>query len=176
MKNIEAEVRSFLTKNQYDRLLKFFKKNAKFVMKDNQVTYYFTGDHDLRIQKNDYFSKIWMKGGKIHDSFREELEIKFDKNNFELLEKLFLKLGYDIKVKWFRKRYQFRWSGIDVMLDYTRGYGYIIELEKMCSPKEQVRTYGMLKERFKELGIKLSPKEDFDKKFKYYTKNWKKLV
>ncbi|MDD2388098.1 MAG: hypothetical protein PHP52_15095 [Bacteroidales bacterium] len=40
-----------------------------------------------------------MKKGKIHDDSREEIEIKFDKNDFEKLETLFLSLGYNIEIK-----------------------------------------------------------------------------
>jgi uncharacterized protein YjbK len=46
---IEVEIRSFITEEQYDNLLNFFKKNAKFVKEDEQETYYFESEQDLRI-------------------------------------------------------------------------------------------------------------------------------
>ena len=82
---IEVEVRSFITKEKYDELLEFFKRNAEFINEDYQETYYFDSDADLRIQRNKFFSKIWLKKGRIHDDFREEVEIKFKKNDFEKL-------------------------------------------------------------------------------------------
>jgi len=82
---IEVEVRSFITKEKYDDLLKFFKMYAEFVKEDYQETYYFDSDADLRIQKNNFFSKIWLKKGKIHDDFREEVEIKFKREDFKNL-------------------------------------------------------------------------------------------
>ena len=54
--DIEVEVRSFISEDQYNNLLTFMEKNAKLIKKDNQITYYFSGDNDLRIQKNDFFS------------------------------------------------------------------------------------------------------------------------
>jgi len=56
--NIEVEIRSFLTKERYEELIEFFKENAKFVGEDEQETIYFDSDNDVRIQKNNYFSKI----------------------------------------------------------------------------------------------------------------------
>jgi len=100
--NTEVEIRSFISRNQYNELLKFFKKEGKFVNEDYQETYYFDSKEDLRIQRNKFFSKIWLKKGKIHDDHREEIEIKFDREQFKDLERLFLSLGFGVEIKWFR--------------------------------------------------------------------------
>ncbi len=81
---IEVEVRSFISEGKYEELINFFSKNGKHISTDNQTTYYFDTKTDLRIQKNDFFSKIWLKKGKIHDDAREEIEIKFRKEDFNL--------------------------------------------------------------------------------------------
>lgn len=139
MKNIEAEVRSFISKGQYENLLDFFKKNSDVVKEnDNQETFYFDCDHDLRIQRNNFFSKI--------------------------------------KVKWFRKRSEFKWDNITVCLDFTKGHGYIIELEKMCSENSKKKEFDFLKQKLKSLGIDITPKDEFDKKSQFYMKNWRSLV
>ncbi len=173
---IEVEVRSFITKEKYDKLLKFFKRNAEFVNEDYQETYYFDSDADLRIQRNNFFSKIWLKKGKIHDDFREEIEIKFKRNDFENLEKLFFNLGFNVEIKWFRKRYHFKWERIDVMLDYTNGYGYIIELEKMSQGGDKEEILNMLNKKLISINVNPTSKEEFDKKYEHYKKNWRKLV
>lgn len=176
MKNIETEIRSFISEAQYDSLQKFFHQNAEFLREDNQETFYFDGPLDLRIQRNDFFSKVWMKKGQIHDDSREEVEIKFDKEDFEKLEKLFLSLGYNAEIKWFRKRLEFSWNDIGVCLDYTKGYGYIIELEKMTSAENKEKEYERLKQKMKELNIDITSKDEFDQKFKYYKENWRTLI
>lgn len=62
MKNIEVEVRSFISKEQYEKLLDFFKKNSDVLKEnDDQETFYFDSGQDLRIQRNNFFSKIWLK-------------------------------------------------------------------------------------------------------------------
>ena len=87
--NIEVEIRSFLTKERYEELIEFFKENAKFVGEDEQETIYFDSDNDVRIQKNNYFSKIQMKKGQIHDETREEIEVKCDREDFDKLLQIF---------------------------------------------------------------------------------------
>ncbi len=173
---IEVEIRSFITKEKYEELIERLKKEGEFLGEDFQETYYFDAKEDLRIQRNSFFSKIWMKKGKIHDSQREEIEAKFDRNDFEKLERIFLAIGFSVSVKWFRKRHSFRWQGIDVAVDFTKGYGYIIELEKMAGEENKEKTLEMLKQKMKVLGIQLTPKEEFDKKFQYYKENWRKLA
>ena len=174
--SIEVEIRSFISKEKFDALLDFFKKNASLVKEDYQETFYFDCDQDLRIQRNNFFSKICLKKGNIHDDYREEIEIKFDRDEFEKLEKLFLSLGYNVEIKWFRKRFEFKWDDIKVCLDYTKGYGYIIELEKICSENKKESELEKLKQKLKSLGVEITPKEEFNKKFLYYKKNWRSLV
>lgn len=170
----EVEIRSLITKERYDQLLDFFGRNGELVKVDDQVTCYFDGDADFRIQQNNFFSKVTSKKGKVHDEHREEIEIKFKKEDFEKLERLFRALGYDIEIKWFRKRHKFSWQGITVCVDDTKGYGYIIELEKMSDDEE--KELKNLKEKLKSLKIELTPRQEFEKKFEYYKKNWERLV
>ena len=174
--NIEVEIRSFISPEKYQELLVFFHKEGKFLDEDYQETYYFDTEQDLRIQRNNTYSKIWLKKGKLHDEHREEIEIKFDKVNFEMLEKLFLTLGYNTHIKWFRKRNTFAWQGISVMLDYTKGYGYIIELEKMSNEGEKEKVLQLLKEKLQHSNISLTSKEEFNAKYAYYKENWQRLV
>ncbi len=173
---LEVEVRAFITKDQFNELMDFFKKNATLEKEDYQETYYFDCEQDLRIQKNKAGAKVWLKGGKIHDDSREEVEVRFSGDDFEKLEKLFKKMGHGIQVKWFRDRHQFKWDGIKVCLDYTKGYGYIIELEKIASEDEKDGILKMLKEKLRELNIEETSKEEFNKKFKEYLENWETLT
>lgn len=173
---IEVEIRSFITREKYLELIERLKKEGEFLGEDFQETYYFDAKEDLRIQRNNFFSKIWMKKGKIHNEQREEIEVKFARDDFEKLERIFLAVGFSVSVKWFRTRHSFKWQGIDVAVDFTKGYGYIIELEKIVSENEKEETLALLKEKIAALGVPLTQKEEFDRKFQYYKKNWRTLV
>lgn len=174
--NIEAEVRSFISQDQYFSLLDFFTKHANLIKEDYQETIYFDAPQDLRIQKNNFGAKLILKKGKLHDDSREELEVEIPASDFEKLESIFVALGYNVQIKWFRTRYQFEWDGITVCLDDTKGYGYIIELEKMCTKETQEEEHTKLLEKLSRLNITLTPKEDFVKKFDFYKQNWKQLT
>jgi len=176
MNNFEVEIRSFISKEKYEELMLFFRTEGKFLNKDNQVTYYFDSPQDLRIQKNDFTSKIWLKKGKIHDDQREEIEIHFPKEDFEKIEALFLQLGYNIDIKWFRNRHVFEWNEIKVMLDNTKGYGYIIELEKMSESLNKDESLRELIKYMEKLEIPITPKVEFNKQYNHYKDNWRDLV
>jgi len=176
MNNIEVEIRSFISKEKYGELLDFFNQNAKLVKEDFQETHYFNCEQDLRIQKNNSGSKIWLKKGKIHDDAREEIEIITNDSDFENLGKLFNNLGYGIEIKWLRNRTQFDWDGIKVCLDYTKGYGYIIELEKMANQENKGRVLEELNKKLNQLEIPLTPKQEFEEKYNHYKENWEQLI
>jgi predicted adenylyl cyclase CyaB len=176
MPNIEVEIRAFLSEDQYTKLLEFFSQNSILIKEDNQESFYFNCPEDLRIQRNNSHSKIWLKKGNLHDDAREEIEIKFDKNQFEDLHKLFLSLGYEVEIKWYRKRFQFNWEGIKVCLDHTLGYGYIIELELMSDNEHKDEALSVLKEKLRTLDVDITSKETFATKYEQYKKNWQDLV
>ena len=173
---LEVEIRSFVSETKYKKLLEFFKANGKLIREDEQETHYFDGPADVRIQKNRGFSKIWMKGGKMHEDAREEVEIRVDREDFSKLQEIFRALGHKVKIKWFRTRNMFLWEGITVCLDFTKGYGHILELEKLCSADEKEACLKLLNQKMKELSIKPTPKDIFHKKFKHYEENWQTLT
>lgn len=172
----EIEIRSFISKDKYFELIEYFNKNAKFLSETNQETHYFNSNKDLRIQKNDLYSKIWLKCGKMHDERRKEIEIRFNKEDFAKAEDLFNELGYDVKIKWFRKRREYEWNEFSVCIDYTKGYGYIIEIEKLCEEKDKDYYEKLIKSKFNEINIDITSKEEFSEKFKDYENNWKSLI
>jgi predicted adenylyl cyclase CyaB len=173
---IEVELRSFLTPERFQVLLNYFQKNSEIKGRDEQITYYFDSEQDLRIQKNLNYSKVWLKKGKLHDTAREEIEIKLPREDFEKLEQLFSSLGYNVNIKWLRERHTFEWNNVTVMMDYTKGYGHIIEMEKLCKENEKEEALKLLEQKFTELKIPITPKEEFDTAYQNYKKNWKTLI
>jgi len=100
MAMIECELRSFLTKERFDVLRERLSLEGEHVGTDDQVTYYYDGPKDLRIQKNGSYAKVWLKKGKMHDEAREEVEIRTAKENFDALDELFRTLGYGVSIEW----------------------------------------------------------------------------
>lgn len=176
MKRFEVEVRIFISNFQYRNFEKKLKKLAKFKKEIEEETVY-CGDEHLRIRRDDKSAYLILKGGKIHQNFRKEIEIKFKKEDFEKMKELLERIGFPIKAVWLRKRMIFDWKGIKAFLDDTKGYGKILELEKIGNEKNKEKIFLELKSKLLTLGIKkITPKKVFDKKFKNYLKNWKKLI
>ncbi len=173
----EVETRSFISDKEYEELLYKMNEKAEKIKEDKQVTYYFTGEKDLRIQKNKKFSKLWLKEGKIHEDNREEIEVEFNKEDFKELEKLLKSLGYEVEIKWYRKRHKFNWKGLTVCIDQTPGYGKIIEIEKMCEEEEDhEKIQKNLESALEELEIEKTSNKKFEEKYSQYKKNWEKIL
>ncbi len=176
MKQVEVELRSLISKEKYNELLKFFQNLNLQYKEELHETYYFDTKDHLRIYRTNKEAILLFKKGKIHDEIKEEIEIKFNRDEFENLEKLFLHLGLKIQAKWFRKRIEFKWDNINVCLDDTKGYGYIIELEILSNEKDKNKDLEILNNKLKELNINITPREEFDKKYEDYLKNWQILI
>ncbi len=174
--SIEVEVRSFISKEKYHELLTFFTANAKRVNEDEQETHYFDGKADVRIQKNKQYAKLWMKEGKMHDDARKEVEIKVPKEDFDKFVAVFAALGFKTTVKWFRTRHTFEWGEVSVMVDYNKGYGYILEMEKMATESEKEGALALLKSKMAQVGVAITPKDEFAKAYDHYMKNWEQLT
>lgn len=175
-KNIEVEIRTFISQKKYYELVKFFKKEGKFLAQEKQLTYYFDCPQDLRIQQSSSYAKVWLKSGQIHDDQRQEIEVKADRNKFNDLKKLFLTLGYKVEIAWDRTRNNFRWQGCDIAVDFTKGYGYILEIEKLATPKDKDKALNKINKLMQKLSLEITPKEEFKTKFEWYKKNWHKFV
>ena len=89
---------------------------------------------------------------------------------------MFNELGHKIEIKWLRQRNQFKWDEIKVCLDYTKGYGYIIELEKLTSEENKEKTIKELKEKMNELNIPMTSRQEFEDKYNYYKENWRDII
>lgn len=164
---IEVELRSFITKKKYEELGNYFRDNADFLDEDEQETVYLSAPLDLRIQKNKKGVKIWAKEGEMHDSAREEIELFCRSIDYDSALSLFKKLGYEPYISWWRKRRSHSWRGVTVALDYTRHYGYILELEQTVN-QDKEKALKKLTALMSELNITPTPKEIFNTRYKSY--------
>lgn len=177
MRNIEIEVRSFITRSEYKKLEKILRQKAKFIGSVKEETVYFNvKDKDLRLRNDEKQTYLILKEGKIHDDSREEIEITLRKDDFLKIESLFKRLGYKDDVRWFRKRRVYKWGNSKVFLDDTLGYGLILELEKIGNSRDKEKIHKLLEQKIKSLGVKITPRKVFEKKFKYYKNNWRKIL
>jgi predicted adenylyl cyclase CyaB len=176
-KNIEVEVRSFISVAQYGNIKNILDKDFEFVKELKETTVYFSGEKDLRMRKNESEAFVILKEGKIHDDFRKEFEIRINRGDFDNMVELFQGLGYEIEIEWYRNRLEYKNADMKVLLDDTKGYGKILELEKIVEEGNESDVHNDLSAEMKKFGIgEITSKEEFNEKFEYYKKNWKDLL
>lgn len=176
-KNIEVEARSFINDEQYEKIKDILNRDFEFVKELKETTVYFSGEKDLRMRRNKTEAFVILKEGKIHDDFRKEFEIKIAKEDFDNMVELFRQLGYEIEIEWQRNRLEYRNADMKILLDDTKGYGKILELEKMVEEGGEREAYDELAAKMESFGIeKITSKDEFNAKFEYYKNNWKNLI
>ena len=89
---------------------------------------------------------------------------------------MFEKLNIPKHIRWERKKHTFLWEDITVELGDNKGYGYIIEMEKITDDARKEEALELLKEKFSKLKIPITPREEFEKAYDNYKKNWRELI
>jgi adenylate cyclase class IV len=167
---IEVEKRSFITKNIYDKILTKYQKK---IITTKQITYYFNGEKDFRIMFMKDKVRLWLKEGHMHDDYRQEYEVLVDKQYGNTLLDMLHALGYSEKIKWYRIRNEFIYEDINITLDYTEGYGYIIEGEILIDDEQRIdKATSKIEKMFNDFDINVSNKQQFTDKYNDYVNNW----
>ena len=176
-KNIEVEVRSFIDDEQFKDIKGILDRDFEFIKELKEITVYFTGEKDLRMRKNETEASVILKEGKIHDDFRKEFEVKIGVDDFDDMAELFQSLGYTIEIEWQRNRLEYHGNDMKILLDDTKGYGKILEIEKMAEEGNETETHSVITEEMNKFGIeKITSKEEFNERFEYYKQNWQDLI
>lgn len=79
------------------------------------------------------------KNRKMHEESRLERVVKVDNKYRSDLESMLELLEYNVEIKWFRTRTKISLEeNAEMCIDYTVGYGYILEIEKQVSEDTKV--------------------------------------
>ena len=169
----EVELRCFLDEEAYNRLKRSLVSRGVLEEDTRQITHYLGHPVDTRVQMSRDSGRVWQKLGRMHDTARQEIDAPMSRTAAERMYEIFMNLGFQTKVSWYRHRLVFRSDGLSVALDNTVGYGRILEVEAVCEESEFRIQEARLVELLSSLGLKASPKEDFDRAFGDYLLYWK---
>lgn len=172
---INVELRSFIKPEKYKELIE---KYNNILHTEKQISYFFNSNEDLRFMKTKRYSEICIKEGNMHDDIKKEKNVKIDSKYNENMSYILNNLGYIPQVKWFRTRSNASLEfGIDLFLDYTVGYGYIIEVSKNIEDSSKADITKIELGNFLEsLDIDITSKDEFNKKYDEYILNWEKFT
>ncbi len=169
---VEAELRSFVSKEQYRLLLDRFGHEGDALGERIQETLYLHGPYDLRLQKTTtatgFEAKLILNGGTLHDTARDEQEVLLTPDDFPSAIQLFAAIGFPVELAWRRVRHTFRWHDTDVTIDDTRDYGYVLALERKGPAEEVDAALTLLRAQFAELGVEITPRDAFDRAYASY--------
>lgn len=148
--NYEVEKRGLLTKRKYNKLLKFFKQNAKFKESKNrfQLVYLKRRDLkpdpnnpvDLRVRCTNGIGKMVLKYGNWHTGeTRSEYEVNFTQDDLPELIKILAILGKVWGTAVYSEIKIYLYQEIEVDLVYIPNDIYYWEFEILVSNKRLIK-------------------------------------
>lgn len=142
MAKVEVEHRGYLTEEKFNELNKFFKKNGKYLGKQDRFSIIYSPSRgketfklnrspiDLKVRITNKKTELVLKYGKWSgNDARREFLFPIDSKKFdEIIEFLFI-LGFYYGVLQATKTYIYKYKGIEVALVKVPGWGYYFEAE-----------------------------------------------
>lgn len=190
-KNIELELRSELTIDQFKNTFERLKNETKLVSQTKRLSIMFLGkvnkaDFDIRLRiDNKKNAELVIKKGFFHAHNRIETSQKINKDQIVGFAKLFSFFGFNSKITE-RENFVFNiGQGIEIVLVKAGSIAYL-EIEKMSSRKDIVKNKKRLLKILEDLKLKPIKKQAFnelcdrlsiysDIKFNNSQKDFKKL-
>lgn len=162
---IEIEFRGPLTKNEFQKLLSFFKNEADFIKRMKRKTFVFENKDktlDLKVRTTDGVPEIVLKKGFVGARRREEIILPIKANSIKEVVKLFSLLGYNKGIIAIRDNYIFNYRNIEFALVRCPNDYYFYEAE-LINNKVIKNPEKHIKEVLKSLNLKAwSEKEVYD--------------
>ncbi len=106
--------------------------------------------------------------GTARQEFEKELPISLDE-----LDKILLDAGFQYQAKWSREREEYKYKGLNVVVDKNAGYGYLVEFESVIDDSAKAdETKSAIRQIMHDLGVEELNQERLARMFDYYNKNW----
>ena len=111
-------------------------------------------------------------GDAIHGSNRMEFESEVDMSITEL-DNLLVGAGLEVLAKWSGYKDVYALSGSTIEIQFSAGYGYMVEIEQVVDTERQVaEAEANIRELAKQLGLKEVDSELIGKMYHYYNDHW----
>ena len=170
---IEIEFRGPLTKNEFQKLLNFFKKEAKFVKKMKRKTFVFENKDktlDLKVRTTDGILEIVLKKGFMGAVRREEIILPLKTDFIKEAVRLFSLLGHNKGIIATRDNYIFNYKNIEFALVKCPG-GYCFYEAELINNKKIKNPEKHIKEVLKSLNLKAWSEKEVYEFMMYCKKN-----
>jgi len=143
----EIEFRGPLTKNEFQKLLSFFKKEAEFIKRMKRKTFVFENKDetlDLKVRTTDGVPEIVLKKGFMGARRREEIILSLKTNSTKEAVRVFSLLGYNKGIIAIRDNYIFNYKNIEfALVKCPNGYCFyeaeLINNKGIKNPEEHIK-------------------------------------
>jgi len=166
MDNIEVEIRSLLTEEQYKKIIVFLDQNSEEKDNDDRKTIFFMiPDKTLKI--TNYLgkgkAKIALKVGNfVKEISQKEYEVFIDPNQFDIAVDVFKNLGFDKIQNTEQKRINYKYKGCEIAIKWSPDWSYHFEMDKVIAESEnQSQVREELIKIATELGLKIMSDKEF---------------
>lgn len=103
---------------------------------------------------------------------RREFEEKMNMP-LEELDKAILAAGFTYQSKWSRERTEYKFSGVNVMIDRNAGYGYLVEFESIENDPSLADTAkAKLRKLIQDVGLEELNQDRLARMFAFYNAHW----
>lgn len=171
-KNIEVEIRGFLSKDDYERVSKILIQNGKKTAEKRRTLIDYSTflpggvrerKKDIRIRVTNGVPEIVVKIGTWgDDESRKEFSFTGQEGQFETLKEIFGHLGYEKGIKAIRNTQAFDYKEVEIALVEVPGHSYYFEAEKMVEEVDNVELAKKeILEVIAELGLSKMSQEEF---------------
>jgi adenylate cyclase class IV len=174
----EIELKSLLSKEQYENLISELPKKMKLLSEERIHTRKFNSSlkDDIRLRCSEKRFELVHKNGHVADITRKENTIKLSsKKEIDNFASLLTTLNFIEDPSWVTYRTDFEYSFSDniysISLQYIENFAYILEVEAGITDENKINYYEeKIKEIILELGCEPINSEDFSERIKKYIK------
>lgn len=159
--------RTYISKEQTDKLIEYFNKNALKKKEERQVIYTYHSEDDFRlIRTNDYIT-LDLKSNNNEDVVF--IHKKYEKSMINILTHI----GSYVAVKRFRTRHMYNYNNMYITIDENLKYGNVF---RICYNNESEEMEKELQNIYDYFNIEISSMDKFEELYSKYRNSWSDLT
>ena len=164
----KLEQRTFIDKKTYENIVQFLEEHATVKESKRQIIYKYRCTYDFRALVEKDRMVLRMRKGNVD----EDILVAVSYEDHEKMLDILRLLGHTLDTQWYRLRKLFTYQDLEITLDKTFRYGYVISVS-IELPRDQVKDgTEKLYHFFEQFHIVLTSPEQFYQQYHHYLTNW----
>ena len=157
--------RTYINKEQTDKLIKYFDETANSKKEERQVIYTYHSEADFRLIKTNEYVTLDLKNNNDEDVVF--IHKKYEKSMINILTHI----GSYVAVKRFRTRHMYKYKNLYITIDENLKYGNVF---RICYNDNQDSE--QIKEIYEKFNIIESSMDKFEELYSKYRNSWADLT